>query len=340
MQRPGLAGVRGRPSLHLSLPRPPAPLSLLSGPGAARCPPVLPGHPRRPRTCQPSPESPNPAGGSAHLPASLVPSPAEAPALAVLALHLTGLSAARRRPAQHQRPLRAGPHAHHPGLGSLTHVSPRPLKEPHCRARPEAARRGPGTFKRRDLAPKPFPWTRPPPLLLATRTSPSPPAAQPVYAMTQARRATSSGSTRESRDPAAAWRGSRGVGRVASLPPACLTPRVRRPGELVGEGRKLGAGCARCRWLWRVTLLGREAEPRWMPQAQCKPGWPPGIESLGTAPFANLLAAGALWERLASGAWRRGPGFHPSLRAPGAVAQECPCCSSEGWRRGCTIFCL
>lgn len=127
--------------------------SLLSVPYAARipCPPPRgPGHRRRPRTCQPSPESPSPAG-TAHT--SRPPSSQAARTnlrSAGLDLHLTGLSGARGRPAQRERPLRARSHAHHPGLRSLTHVSPRPLKERHRWARAEAARRGPATFKRRD----------------------------------------------------------------------------------------------------------------------------------------------------------------------------------------------
>lgn len=95
--------------------------------------------------------------------------------------------------------------------------------------------------------PFPPPWIRPLDLgYLRRTTSPrSGPAALPVYAVTQARSATSAGSTRESRDhpppTAAAWRGSRGGGAAASLPPACLPPPVRRPSK--PDGGRAEAGC-------------------------------------------------------------------------------------------------
>lgn len=124
-------------------------------------------------------------------------------------LDLLGLSGTRGRPAQHQRPIRAGPAC-----------APSGPPEPHTRVtttfKGAALQCAPwvrvkGTFALRggangDLSP----WTLPS-LLFATHTSPLRPAGLPVYAMTQARRAKSSGSVPESRDPAAAWRGSRGV---------------------------------------------------------------------------------------------------------------------------------
>ncbi|XP_015864025.1 uncharacterized protein LOC107402858 [Peromyscus maniculatus bairdii] len=229
MQLPGHARVRRRPSHHLSLPRSPAslvpprsshpippPRSLcrsrpLSSPGSPV--PHVPS-PSSSRSRAPSPathlsafsEVPKPRGWTRTPPALPRPKPGRftcAPPCS------TSTSQASRRPAEGRRSSSVrsgpGPHAHHPGLRSLTHVSPRPLKEPHCSVRPEAERR-----------------------------------ALPVYAMTQARSAKSSGSTLESMDSAAAWRGSRGVGEVASLPPACLTLRLRRP----GLGREwLEAGC-------------------------------------------------------------------------------------------------
>lgn len=212
----------------------PTPVACPVLPGASpACPLLSPRSraPRRQRTCQPSLEFPNPAGRSAHLRPCLVPSPAEATCAPP---RPTSASQASQRPAEGPRSnsVRSGPglHAHHPGLRSLTHVSPPRLKEPHCGALPETAWRSPASFKRRSQS-ESAPWTRPS-LLFETPTSPLP----PVCAMTQARRAKSSGSIREPRDSAVSWRGSRGVRKVASLPPACLKPGARRPSELRPQG--------------------------------------------------------------------------------------------------------
>lgn len=173
MQLPGHARVRRRPSHHLSLPRSPAslvpprsshpippPRSLcrsrpLSSPGSPV--PHVPS-PSSSRSRAPSPAThlsafsgvPKPRGWTRTPPALPRPKPGRftcAPPCS------TSTSQASRRPAEGRRSSSVrsgpGPHAHHPGLRSLTHVSPRPLKEPHCSVRPEAERRGTFSFKRR-----------------------------------------------------------------------------------------------------------------------------------------------------------------------------------------------
>lgn len=114
-------------------------------------------------------------------------------------LDLLGLSGTRGRPAQHQRPLQVGPAC-----------APSGPPEPHTRVTT--------TFKGTALQGTPEVRLEGAVALRGGASAHSSPRTRPSllfsyasYAMTQVRRAKSSGSIPESKDSAAAWRGSRGV---------------------------------------------------------------------------------------------------------------------------------
>lgn len=216
MQFPGYAMVAGTPRItcaFLGVPgipcssKPLAPQPSPVFPTPLSCP-VLPRDPRPLRPmfspCSPVPSPATHLSAFAGIPKTrgqeCAPSSSQASRKllrsAALDLDLLGLSGTRGRPAQHQRPIRAGPAC-----------APSGPPEPHTRVtttfKGATLQGAPGVGEEIAVALRgganadSSPWTHPF-LLFATLTSLPPPpsrsAGLPVYAMTQARRAISSGS--------------------------------------------------------------------------------------------------------------------------------------------------